>query len=152
MTNEHPTKPLPELVDGIRFAMLTTTGSDGLDSRPLTVQRVDDDGTVWFLIGSTADWLDQLQGGVNLTFVDDKTWVSVTGTATTANDQTTLDDLGDPASDAWFGEGTEPLALRVTTQQGSWWESPGGVRMLLDVAGAKLTGNQPSAGASGDVA
>jgi general stress protein 26 len=152
MTDEHQTKNLAELVDGIRFAMLTTSGPDGLDSRPLTVQRVDDAATVWFLVGSDADWLHHLDTPVNLAFVSDKTWVSATGTATTTTDQAILDDLGDPASDAWFGAGTSPLALKVAVQHGGWWASPGAVRTLLSVASAKVTGNQPSAGESGDIA
>ena len=143
-------KTLPELVDGIRFAMLTAAGLDGLDSRPLTVQRVDD-RAIWFLIGRDADWNDDLDDTVNVAFVGDDTWVSVTGSATTTTDRATLEDLGNPVADTYFNEGTEPMALKVSVDHAGWWTSPGTVRTAIDFARAKLTGTQPDAGDHGEI-
>ncbi len=150
-TDETERRSLSDLAAGQPTAMLTSPCPHGLDGRPLTVQRVDDDA-VWFLVGDDAPWLDSARGPVNVAFVDDKMWVSVSGMGSTTTDPAVLDDLGDPVSDAWFQEGHEPVALKVEVAHGDWWTSPGALRMAVDVAGAKLTGQEPSGGDRGEVA
>jgi len=145
------TTSLAELTSGIRVAMLATSGSRGIESRPLTVQKVEE-GAVWFLVGEGTDWLTDLGGPLNLTFVDDKTWVSASGTAALVRDQQVLDDLGDPVSDAWFHEGSSPVALRFDVDHGDWWTAPSFVRAALGVIKSKASGTQPDIGERGQVA
>src|SRR4051794_37744972 len=143
---------LTELVDGIRFAMLTTAdGSGGLHARPLTVQRVDDDGTIWFLVDADADWVAAPMPSVNVAFTDSNTWVSATGSGELVTDTAVLEDLGDPESDAWFQEGSTPAALKVSVGEADYWDAPGRVAQLLAVGKAKLTGSQPDIGERGVV-
>jgi len=138
-----------ELVDGIRTAMLTNRGGHGLCGRPLTVQRVDDDGTVWFLVDRHADWVAPDLGEVNLSFVDDPTWVSATGQARVLMDSATIDDLGDPISDTWFADEAEPAALRVEIHHADWWSAPGKLRQVLNIAGGVITRHEPDMGDRG---
>ena len=145
-------KKLAEVADGIRIAMLTTKGVGGLSGRPLAVQRIDDDDTVWFLVVDDADWLPDLAGDdVHLAFVDDDTWVSATGPAQVVRDAGVLEDLGDPVSSTWFQEDVDPVAVRVDVRTGDWWTSPGTVAMALDLVRAKVSGRQPDAGQRGKV-
>lgn len=146
-----PSEPLADLVGGIRFAMITIDGPDGLSARPLTVQQVTDE-EVWFLVGQGADWLPPADSAVNLAFTDDSRWVSVTGTVSTTVDPAVLEALGDPVSDVWFQDGHEPLALCVAVEHGTWWTSPGFVRSALALAGARITGRQPHLGDTGELA
>ena len=145
-----PTRSLAELTDGIRVAMLTLSGRGGLDARPLTVQKVDGDA-VWFLVGDGADWLDAVDGPAHLSFVDDKTWVSATGSAGLFRDPAVIEELGDPVSDAWFEEDQDPLALRFDVQHGSWWTAPSAPKAAIGLVKAKVTRTEPDIGEHGEV-
>ncbi|MEO6627107.1 MAG: pyridoxamine 5'-phosphate oxidase family protein [Aquihabitans sp.] len=143
-------RSLAELVDGIRVAMLALQHSDRLEAVPLTVQKVDGN-EVWFLVGDGADWLNSVDGPAHLSFVDDETWVSASGTASVVNDPAAIEELGDPVSDAWFQEGQSPLALRFLVANGSWWSAPGAVRAAIGLVKAKVTGSEPDIGEHGSV-
>ena len=150
-TTETTDRSLADLTDGIRVAMLTLRSDDGLDARPLTVQKVEGD-EVWFLVGDGADWLDAIDGPAHLSFVDDKTWVSASGVAGRFEDPQVIEDLGDPISDAWFAEGQSPVALRFTVQRGSWWTAPNAAKAAIGLVKAKVTGTEPAIGDHGTVA
>jgi general stress protein 26 len=140
---------LKDLVSGIPIAMVTTTTRGLLRGRPLAVQRVDLDGTVWFLVDRHADWVTTDLGVVNIAFVDTTTWVSATGSATTTDDQRILDDLGDPVTDTWFEDGAEPVALRVVVDHADWWDAPGRLRQAVELIAAKVGDRQPDMGSRG---
>jgi general stress protein 26 len=144
-------RSLDDLAGDIRVAMLTLDGRDGLDARPLTVQRIDGD-EVWFLVGDQADWLDALGGPAHLSLVDDKTWVSATGSAELVRDPVIIEALGDPISDAWFEEDQSPLAVRVAVDHGSWWSAPNAAKAAIGLVKAKVTRSQPDIGDHGSVA
>jgi general stress protein 26 len=143
-------RTLAELTDGIRVAMLTLQGSGGLEARPLTVQKVDGD-QVWFLVGDGADWLGSADGPAHLSFVDDKVWVSATGTAALLRDAATIEALGDPISDAWFQEEQDPVALRFDVDHGEWWTAPHAAKAAIDLVKAKVTGTEPDLGERGAI-
>jgi general stress protein 26 len=138
------------LVEGIRVAMVTTVAPDGsLHGRPLTVQRTDEDGTVWFLVDAQAEWLTEQLGPVSVGFTDSDTWVAASGTASLVTDQALLSDLGDPVSDAWFEEGSHPAALRVDVNRADYWDGPGTLVQLVQLGKAAVTGDQPDMGERG---
>lgn len=148
------TEPAPtvaDLVDGIRTAMLTTSGPAGLQGRPMTVQRVDGNEAVWFLVGDGAEWLDAATGSVNVSFVDDRTWVSVAGTGSTTTDRAVLDDLGDPISDAWFDGEADPVALRVAVDHVDHWTAPGKVGQVVGLVKGVVTDGPPDLGERGSI-
>ena len=131
--------------------MLTSTGPDGLRSRPVTVQKVSDHA-IWFLVADDADWLPEVDGKpINVSLVDDKTWVSATATGQLIRDRAVLDDLGDPISDAWFEDGKEPVALQVTAQHIDWWAAPGKVGQIIGLAKGVLGDGPPDMGDRGEI-
>ncbi|MCU1369381.1 MAG: pyridoxamine 5-phosphate oxidase [Ilumatobacteraceae bacterium] len=150
MSSTDETRTLADLTDGIRVAMLTLDGDDGLEARPLTVQKVDGD-RVWFLVGDGAEWLGQTGGSGHLSFVDDKTWVSATGTAELVRDPAVIEELGDPVSGAWFQEDQSPIALRIDVEHGSWWTAPNAAKAAIGLVKAKITKTEPDIGEHGSV-
>jgi general stress protein 26 len=141
-----------ELVSDIRVAMFTAPDAAGeLHGRPLTVQRVDDDGTVWFLVDAGAEWIQPRFSAVNVAFGDASTWVSAAGSAEVVKDQSVVDDLGDPVSDAWFEDGASPAALRVDVTRADYWDAPGKVVQLAKLGKAAVTGSAPDMGERGVV-
>lgn len=131
-----------ELVDGISTVMLTTRD---LSSRPLTVQRNDDDGVTWFLVSDRASWLDDLDD-VGIAFQSSDTWVSAVGTATVVRDPDLVEALGDPMSGTFFDEGEQPVALRVAVERAETWSSPGKLSALLEIGKALVTGEKAEPG------
>jgi general stress protein 26 len=129
---------LKDLVGDIRVAMVTTGAPGG---------ELHADGTVWFLVARDADWVrpDGL-GQVNASFVGDDRWVSVAGRADLVQDRAVLDDLGDPVSDAWFGDDHPPVALKVSVEQADVWKGPGRLSQLFRLGKAAITQEPPDMG------
>ncbi len=139
-------------LEGERTAIVTTIDERGsLSSRPVTVQRIDDSGDVWFLVDRDADWVVPADGApANVSVVDKgSTWVSFAGRATLIHDQAILDDLCDPVSDVFFDDGATAVALRVVTDRIEWWTAPGRISQAVQIAKAKVTGDEPDLGSSG---
>jgi len=143
-------RQLKDLLSGARMAMVTTTEPSGsLASRPLTLQRADEDGTVWFLVDAEAAWLSEPIGPVNVAVATSSTWLSISGSARLVRDQAVLDDLGDPVSDSFFDDGTTPVALRIDTDHADYWDAPGRLVQLLAMGKGVLTGDSPDVGERG---
>lgn len=142
-----------ELIGDERLAMLTTVDSDGkLVSRPMAVQRLDDDGTLWFLTDDRSPKARQLirDSRTNLAFQSRGTWISVSGSGEIVEDRATIEGLWNKGAEAWFPDGPstpEVAALRIDPDTAEYWDAPGGrVSSVLAYAKAKLTGERPNIG------
>lgn len=142
-----------ERVEGNRFAMVTSIDERGtLSSRPVTVQRFDDGGDLWFLVDRDADWVGPLDGGpVNAAIADERTWVSFAGRASLVHDSSKIEELCDSMSETFFEEGAEPVALHVVTDRIEWWASPNKAVQIVELAKATLTDSEPDMGSSGAI-
>jgi general stress protein 26 len=109
---------LRELVEGIRFAMVTTVDHDGTpQNRPLPPQHADDDGTLWFIAPRLSSLADQLRAkpAVLITWGDTRSrrYLSVNGTATVLHDPAKAAQLWDAAIRSWFPDGPEDPDVAV---------------------------------------
>lgn len=140
-------------IDGNKFAMVASIDERGtLSSRPVTIQRLDDEGDLWFLVDRNADWVLPLDGGpVNAAIADDRTWISFAGRATLVSDRATIEDLKDPMSATFFEDGAEPVAMRIVTDRIEWWAAPNRAAQFIELAKAKITDNEPDLGESGAI-
>ena len=101
---------LRELVDGIRFAMVTTVDRQGaLQSRPMPPQHADEDGTLWFIAPRRSSLADQLreQPAVLITWGDARSrrYLSMNGVARVLHDPAKAAELWDAAVRSWFPDG-----------------------------------------------
>ena len=145
-----------ELIGDIRIAMMTTVDSQGnLVSRPMAVQQVDEDGTIWFFTQRSSPKVDQIdnnQHRVNVAFasVSDASYVSVSGTADELDDRAKIDELWDPQAKAWFPKGKddpELILLKVHTDMAEYWNaSDSRMVRFFQQATAAITGNPPKMG------
>ncbi|MFD1506041.1 pyridoxamine 5'-phosphate oxidase [Georgenia yuyongxinii] len=142
-------KKVAELVKTIRIAMLTTTSVDGgLRSRPLATQEVEFDGDVYFIVerdsSVVADVATHPQ--VNVAYVDDSTWVSLSGVARAVDDTAKLAELWNTFTDAWMKGGPDDpsnLLLHVDARSAEYWDAPGAkVVQLANLVKAKVTGHR----------
>lgn len=155
--DENGAEHVHELIKDQRIAMLTTVKEDGtIASRPMTSQRVDADGTVFFLAMAASDAAAEIRRHpeVNVAFTQDGKWVSLAGRASVLQDPDLARELWDDFAKAWFQcEPEDPKVgvLRVDGERAEYWDSPGTVGSLVGMVKAKVTGERPDMGESASV-
>jgi general stress protein 26 len=152
MAHDHVTK-VAELLDGERFAMLSTTAPDGtLMSRPMALQEVEFDGDLWSFASRGSRKVEHVgtTPQVDVTVSSASTWVSLTGAATVVEDALPRRRLWNAGVEAWFPDGPEDpsiVLLRVEADSAEYWDSPrGGIATALSFVKAKATGTPSSGG------
>lgn len=137
--NEDGIGKLNELIHGIRFAMLTSTDGGGhLHSRPMTTQRIEFDGDLWFFTGRSTSKVDEIarDGQVNVSYAapEESRYVSISGTARVVDDHERMEDLWNPAYEAWFPDGLEDpdlVLVKVDVEEAEYWDSPSNAMVKL---------------------
>ncbi len=140
-----------EMVEAIRIAMMTTVDENGhLVSRPMAVQQMDEDGTLWFFTKKSSPKVDQIEQNdqqVNISFADtdDSSYVSISGSAQEMDNRAKIDELWSAAAKPWFPEGKddpELTLLKVHTDMAEYWDSTSS-RMVrfFEMARAAVTGD-----------
>lgn len=151
----HPTKQqddvqkLAEMIQDIDFAMFTTLDRDGsLRSRPMSTQKTEFDGNLWFFTEASSAKADEVEDNqhVNLSYADQDSnrYVSVSGQATLVRDKAKAKELWNPVLKAWFPQGLDDpnlALLRVTVNKAEYWDAPSSkVVQLVGFVKAVATG------------
>ncbi|MGO4958428.1 pyridoxamine 5'-phosphate oxidase family protein [Luteococcus sp. Sow4_B9] len=158
MSAEDQTKTQLELVEMLRkqrIAMMSTLDGERIVARPMGVQRVDDDATLWFFATADSDKAVQIAADnrANLAFTDGDQ-LSVSGTATVVRDAAKIEELWDAGVKAWMQcEPTDPkvVLIRVDAESIGYWDTPSAAGTLLQVAASMVKGERPEPGTSGVV-
>lgn len=143
---------LQDKLSGRQVAMVATRDERGaISSRPITVQKLDDQGSLWFLVNRHAAWVAPADGNaVNASFTGEKNlWVSVSGRLTLDDDRERTEELLGPIGDSFFEGDAEPIMARIKPQEIEWWSAPNSVVQVMDLARSKVSGDSPDAGESG---
>ena len=125
-------RKLDEMIKEIDFAMLTTVAEDGsLHSRPMSTQRAEFDGNLWFFTQASAPKVGEIEREqqVNVSYAapEDQRYVSVSGRATVVRDRAKIGELWSPELKAWFPEGPDDpdlALLKVAVERAEYWDSP----------------------------
>lgn len=155
-TNDEHRETLDRLLKKSRTTMFTTIKEDGtMVSRPMTIQEVSDDYELLFITQARTDVARESDGrAVNLSIASDDYWVSISGTARVAEEPETKKRLWNSFNDAYTDGGPENpdnVVIRVSPDSAEYWDTPGGLGVLLGVLKAKVTGGKPDSGESGTV-
>ncbi|WP_213816039.1 pyridoxamine 5'-phosphate oxidase family protein [Glaciihabitans sp. dw_435] len=141
------------LVKAAKIGILTTRTSEGkLVSRPLGMQEIEFDGTLWFFTQDPSPKTEDIAGDnqVNVAFESGKGWVSLAGTARVTRDPAKIDELWNTQAEAWFPEGRDDATvalLEVTADTVEYWSTDDPKLVtLFKVAKAAVTGGQPDVG------
>ena len=150
---------LKEMLEGIDFAMLTTTAHGKFRSRPMSTQEMDENGDLWFFTSDETHKVDEIEADdrvlVAYSAPDDNTYVSVFGHAKIVRDQAKIDELWNPVHKAWFPEGKDDphlCLLKITIEEVEYWDSPNS--KLVELAGfvkALVTGQEADGGDYGKI-
>lgn len=150
---------LKGLIEGIDFAMLTTHANGKLRSRPMSTQKFEFDGDLWFFTSDQTHKVEEIEkdNEVNVAYSkpEDNTYISVSGTASIVKDRDKIEELWNPILKAWFPKGLDDPSLcllKVSVEEAEYWDSPSST--LVQIAGfvkALVTGKSADGGDYGKV-
>ena len=143
-----------EIKTGIFVTELTKTP---LQSRPMSIQDIDDEGNLWFISSANSNKNFEIlkDNQVQLFFANNASsqYISIYGAASIYKDQAIIDELWSPVAKAWFEEGkNDPnvTVIKVTPSDAYYWDTKDGkVISLLKMAGSAIFGNTADIGVEG---
>ncbi|MEJ7611481.1 MAG: pyridoxamine 5'-phosphate oxidase family protein [Ferruginibacter sp.] len=116
-------------------------------TRPMSVQQVDEEGNVWFLMASDSNTVQQLENDpiVQLLFQGShhSDFLSLFGKATVNTDKAKIKEFWSPFLKTWFTEGEDDPRIRVVKtepEDGYYWDTKHGgmIAFAKQVVGAVL--------------
>ena len=140
---------LKEVCEKIRVCMLgTDLHKIPMNTRPMAVQEVDEEGNLWFISSKTSNKNIEIGefNRVHLIFADagDSKFISLYGEATVYTDRATIEEKWSPMAKAWFEDGKDNpdvTIIRVTPVNAYYWDTQDGKMIsLIKVAAAVVTG------------
>lgn len=158
LNNDNSIEKLKSIVSDIKIAIFCTELSKTpIQSRPMSVREVDDQGNLWFISSTSSNKNFEIEhdNQVQLFFsnVGASQYLSLYGVATIYKDQQKIDDLWTPIAKAWFEEGIDDIhvsVIKVTPSDVYYWDTKDNkIVTLLKLASAAIFGTQPDIGVEG---
>lgn len=129
-----------------------------LTTRPMSVQKVCDQGNFWFLSSSDSDKNAEIaiDNRVQLFFVNtsDYEFLSLYGTATVSRDQQKIDELWSDIAKAWFEGKDDPrvTVIKVTPEEGFYWDTKNGKLVsMIKILASAVSGKTFQEGVEGTI-
>jgi general stress protein 26 len=150
---------LKGLIEEIDFAMLTTVNGGQLRSRPMSTQKFEFDGDLWFFTSDQTHKIEEIEqdSRVNVAYSkpEDNVYVSVSGRAELVKDKEKIEELWNPILKAWFPEGLDDptlALLKISVEEAEYWDSPNSkIVQLYGFVKAIVTGEPAKGGEHGKV-
>jgi general stress protein 26 len=102
-------------------------------ARPMSVQKVDDEGNYWFLSDKDSGKNHEIEtdDAVQLLFQNSSSsdYLSIYGKATITRDKAKIEELWEPIAKVWFTEGKEDPSIsviKITPTEGYYWDTKHG--------------------------
>jgi general stress protein 26 len=148
LTSAEAVQRIRDVVDKTQSCFFCTQVAAGpsLGTRPMSVQHVDDDGTLWFLSASDSHKNAELaqSPAVHLYFqgTEHSHFLHLAGRALISTDKAKIRALWKPILKTWFTGGEDDpriTVLKVTPDSGYYWDNKhgnvvAGVKMLIGAA------------------
>ena len=155
LTDEKAVAKLKSLAEDIKICMFCTElTSLPINTRPMGVQEVDEDGNIWFISSQRSNKNFEIKEDdrVQLIFskIQASEYLSVYGNATIYKDKAKIEQLWSPIAKAWFEEGKEDpdiTVIKVSPSDVYYWDTKDGkIVSLLKIAAAAITGTKNDSG------
>ncbi len=147
-----------DLVNEIRFAMLTTEEEDGsLRSRPMSTMEMDADGNLWFFSALSSSKITEAQQHrqvcVSYMRPDKQDYLSISGSAQVVRDKDRMRRLWSPWIQPWFPQGLDDpdlVLLKITVAEAEYWDAPGSaIKRMVSLAKGVVSGDTSGLGEHG---
>ncbi|MEP6727490.1 MAG: pyridoxamine 5'-phosphate oxidase family protein [Bacteroidota bacterium] len=156
LTGRGAVKEIQDLIEDINSCMFCTYSSGKLKSRPMSVQKADDEGNIWFLSDKNSGKNKEIMAddGVDLLFGQgqDK-WLALHGRAEISFDKQKIKELWAPIAKIWFTDGANDpdiSVIKVAYDDGYYWDNKHGRMVALaKMAAAFVTGKTMDDGIEG---
>ena len=128
-------KKIKELGEKASTCFFCTSIASGrpIQVRPMSIQRIDDDGVCWFLSAKDSDKNQELLADAKMQLLFQGSahsdFVSLYGSAEITTDQNMIHGLWEPIVKTWFTEGeTDPriTVIKFTPEEGYYWDTKHG--------------------------
>ena len=116
-------------------------------TRPMSVQKVDDDGTLWFLSANDSNKNAEIATDPNVQLLfqgsDYSDFLTLYGEATINEDKEKIKELWVPILKTWFTEGVDDpriSVIKITPSEGYYWDTKHNmaVGLIKRLAGAVM--------------
>ena len=160
MNDKEPSEHIWTLMGDIGICMVVTHSGEGdaVRARPMAARAEIEDNAIYFLsdAGTPKDREIKHNSNICLAFSDVKAnrFVSVTGTAEVFADAGAGPSPVVRVDKAWFKSADDPniRIIRVTPDQGEYWEGPGMIASVVKMIAATAVGTRPDLGDNKKVA
>ena len=151
-------KKLRELVKHNSTCLFTTQLTKlPLQTRPMTVQSVCDQGNFWFLSANDSIHNEQIaeDSRVQLFFgnISDSEFLTVYGHASISVDRKKIDEIWSPVAKAWFTEGKEDpriTIIKVVPEEAFYWDTKNNKTIsLVKIVASAIMGKASDVGVEG---
>ncbi len=143
------TKKIKELTDSAKTCFFCTgmTAGKAFATRPMSVQKVDEEGNFWFLSANDSHKNEELMmdPAVQLLFQGSSysDFLNIYGTATVSKDKEKIKELWEPILKTWFTGGVDDpriSVIKVMPTEGYYWDNKHGnaVAFVKQIAGAVI--------------
>ena len=152
MDKKEPRARVQDILKSFSTAMFVTIGPGGrLESRPMHVAKVEDNGEVWFFTGRGGTLTEEIQEGamVLLAFQNENSaYLSLRGKAKVVEDAARIKEYWKEPYRVWFpdGPGDSDIALvEVKPLDAEYWDQRGTNKLeyMFEAAKAYLHGERP---------
>ncbi len=142
LNTEKAKEKIKELADKkVCFLNTDVTSGESAGVRPMSVQKIDDTGNLWFLIAEESHTNKEIAASSNVKLFFQGSahsdFLFIKGNASITKDKQVIKELWEPILKTWFTEGeNDPriTAVQVTPSSGYYWDTKHGNA----VAGAKI--------------
>lgn len=148
LDNTAAVKKIKELADIAKTCFFTTTPSSSAanGTRPMSVQEVDEQGSIWFLIANDSHTFADISAdpAVKLYFQGSahSDFLYLEASAVLSADKVKIKELWNPVMKTWFTEGEDDpriAVIRVSPETGYYWDNKHGnvvasIKMLVGAA------------------
>lgn len=148
LSGKEAAKKIKELVDSAESCFFCTTVATGESNgaRPMSVQKMDANGNLWFLSANDSEKNEEIASNpkVNLYFQGSthSDFLHIYGRASISDDKAKIKELWEPILKTWFTEGVNDpriSVIKVVPTDGYYWDTKhgnmvAGIKILIGAA------------------
>ena len=156
-----PLEKFIEMVKDVRICMLITNDNDADHSfgRPMAVNKVDEDGAMWFFTQASSNKADEIEQSKKVAIAmaneSSNNYLMIHGTADLVNDKMKMKELWSSIMKAWFPLGLDDpdmTLIKVTPTEVNYWDSScSKMVVLFNMLKAIVTGKEYAEGEHGTI-
>lgn len=158
LTAQEAIDKLKELIENESICFFCTQlTQQPITTRPMTTQKVDDAGNIWFMSSIKSDKNSEIlqNKSVQLLYSNPSNFefVSVLGDATILTDRKKIFEMWTPFAKAWFKDGKDDAdisLIKVVPQTAYYWDTKNNKMIsMIQMLAAIVTGSAPDDGVEG---